>query len=83
MGLLLQTTESANHLFVNCHLIIRIGNSSRNGLGSKGFILGNWGLNINEWWSLLAYGATPQCKTLASLTLLAVWDFRMKEILWF
>jgi hypothetical protein len=31
-------------------------------------------LSINEWWSMLAAGSTPNRKALASLVLLTVWE---------
>jgi hypothetical protein len=31
-------------------------------------------VDIEEWWSQLAEGASPNCKGLASVTLLIVWE---------
>jgi hypothetical protein len=44
-------------------------------LGLQGIYPRQWnGLNIKEWWSLLAEGSMPHRKALASLTLLTVWE---------
>jgi hypothetical protein len=68
-----QTTESTDHLFVNCRFTVRIWEHIKEWLGLHGISPRQWaGLNIKEWWSLLAEGATPHRKALASLTLLTV-----------
>jgi hypothetical protein len=70
-----QVTETTNHLFVSCRFTIRIWELLKDWLGLQGFHPRQWeGLNIKEWWSSLADGATPRRKALASVTLLLVWE---------
>jgi hypothetical protein len=60
-----QTMERTDRLFVSCRFTVRIWEL---------IYPRQWnGLNIKEWWSMLAEGATPYRKALASLTLLTMW----------
>jgi hypothetical protein len=81
-----QTTESVDHLFVNCRFTIRIWELLKEWLGLHGIQPRLWSdLNVKEWWSSLAEGPTPQRKALASLTLLTVWELwkeRNARVFW-
>jgi hypothetical protein len=70
-----QTEETCDHLFVHCRFTIRIWRLIEVWLGLQGLQTAQWtNLSISEWWSLLAEGASPNRKGLASLTLLVVWE---------
>jgi hypothetical protein len=59
--------ESTDHLFVHCFFTVRICELTKDWLGFQGICPRDCAnLNIKEWWSLLADGATPQKKALAS-----------------
>jgi hypothetical protein len=70
-----QAPESTNHLFVHCRFSIRIWELLKVWIGIHGIFSRQWGaLNIDEWWKLLATGASPHRKALSSLMLLTVWE---------
>jgi hypothetical protein len=70
-----QTMESANHLFVHCRFTRRIWELLKEWIGLHGIHPRQWsGLSINEWWTMLAAGSSPNRKALASLALLTVWE---------
>jgi hypothetical protein len=70
-----QTMKSANHLFVHCRFTRRIWELLKEWIGLHGIHPRQWsGLSINEWWTMLAAGSTPNRKALASLALLTVWE---------
>jgi hypothetical protein len=70
-----QVMESTNHLFVHCRFTVRVWELQKEWLGIHGIHPRQWaGLSIKDWWSLLASGASPHRKALATLTLLTVWE---------
>jgi hypothetical protein len=79
-----QTEENNNHLFVHCRFTIRVWELLTEWLGVHGVYPRQWaGLNIQEWWSSMAEGPSPNRKGLASLTLLTVleiWQERNARI---
>jgi hypothetical protein len=69
-----QTMERTDRLFVSCRFTVRIWELLKEWLALQRIYPRQWnGLNIKEWWSMLAEGATPYRKALASLTLLTMW----------
>jgi hypothetical protein len=76
--------ENNNHLFVHCRFTIRFWELLTEWLGVHGVHPRQWaGLNIQEWWSSMAEGPSPNRKGLASLTLLTVleiWQERNARI---
>jgi hypothetical protein len=70
-----QTLETNDHLFVGYRFIIRVWELLKQWLGLHDIHPRLWGgLNIKEWWSLLAEGSSSHRKAIASLTLLTVWE---------
>jgi hypothetical protein len=70
-----QVTESTHHLFVHCRFIVRVWELLKEWLGIIGIHLRQWAsLNVNDWWSLLASGASTHRKALKTLILLTVWE---------
>jgi hypothetical protein len=70
-----QTEETNDHLFVHYRFTVRIWRLIKDWMGLQGVQPMQWeNLSIKEWWSLLAEGASPNRKGLASLTLLAAWE---------
>jgi hypothetical protein len=68
-----QFTETTDHLFVLCRFTIRIWELLKKWPGLQDIHPRQWaGLNIKEWWSSSADGATPRRKALELLTLLTV-----------
>jgi hypothetical protein len=69
-----QTEETNNHLFVHCHYSVRVWELLKDWLHIQGLHPRLWvGLDIQDWWSLLAEASGAHRKGLASLTLLTVW----------
>jgi hypothetical protein len=67
--------ETVNHLFVECRFTARIWELLKEWLGIHGINPRQWaGLPLKEWWSLMAEGASPHRKGIASLALLTVWE---------
>jgi hypothetical protein len=70
-----QTTESRDHIFIHCRFTIRIWELLKDCLGLQVFHPRNWmNLNIKDWLVLLVDRTTSQCKALATLSLLTVWE---------
>jgi hypothetical protein len=69
-----QTEETNNHLFVHCRFSVRVWELLKEWLHIQDLHPRLWaGLDIQDWWSLLAEAPGAHRKGVASLTLLTVW----------
>jgi hypothetical protein len=69
-----QTEETNNHLFVHCRFSVRVWELLKDWLHIQDLHPRLWaGLDIQDWWSLLAEAPGAHRKGLASLILLTVW----------